>query len=1316
MPALPIRWLHISDLHFDAVDGWERSALLTALLRHLEEFTTDHPIDLVCVTGDIANRGRRGEYDQALRFIKKLCDVLRLDPATHLFLVPGNHDIDRGRITRASAAILGALDDETAISETFADEPTMHLLGARLTDFYDFTGRLLGPARAWRPERPWRVDTLDVRGTTLALLQLNSAWASGTSDDRGRLLVGEPQLRAALDESARATLRLALLHHPVEDLHDVDRDRIGALLTAPGGPEFVLRGHLHADRFEVVRTPDAAALQIAAGAAYTHDRWPKTINIVELDLPRGEGRVRWFRYSDRGRGFWTPDTTTYENARDGTWTFPLPAAISRPTPIATPSTDALQSLVTRLRTVTAAVYGTVRFIGLADRSPKPNVRVEDVFVPLSVQANRVVHERLRLKRSTAELIPLLACKDAARVVVLGDPGSGKTTLCRYLAVALSRGLSDTLALYLPFREYIAAVADGGGDLSIVTYLARVTTTHLSLPLQVDELERLLERGDTVLLLDGLDEVGDPEARVRMRDRVLAFSCRYPCVSMLVTSRIAGYDDAPLPETDPQPFTGFTVQPLSAAAIEQFVTRWYAIQEPTDPIARERGQTDLIAALRAEPAAQALARNPLLLTLIALIHRSEARLPGERARLFEKCVTTLLETWPKVRRREFHDLTLTAQRAALEGIAWHMQERRVAHKTTGQVLLARPRLAVLARNVLVRRGFFRHDDREAPRVVDAWLDHLARETGLLVEQVPGKYAFLHLTLMEYLTACELDRIGPPGPVAWILAFRESAWDEVCLLSVGRNAEEPLFLRALADAMAEHGHWEFLLRCLREEACLDPAVVDRVLDEAKSQSILKDILRFSRRHAARALAWFHAAVHRASESTLLDLLRLAVAVALPHKEVIHALAQRDDPDATARTILGDCWPITSSFPDGDCVGWAWRRLALAPALEWSTRLGWSDITPAAVLAHAAGACSAEPALSVALARAALQFVAHALDTDELPGVHVEPGGHPMFGRVHRPLLVDIEPVSEPTLLGRKHIETGHPIADFLRELPDAAALIEGYAGGTWLGLADCPGWQFISYFGPESHIDIAEQVRAQSPTHYDRWYGANNNDDDDDNNNDEDTSEWLGLGNYTPEKFVVEDIEQLIREQFKTTDIPCPPLAPPDHPDTPTFDLLPRLRAGTLEWTHALLEAMALHTGQSLLAQRLAARAPALPLEHTGELLQARLWLLVHWSAIDTDLPADPTPGQLALYLALGWTQCTTTSRWPDSPRWRDLLGGQPPAHWLPRAHWHLCWLTFDPAAAAHRHALDLALDAGLADPELREVAVHLRSFIPRPGAD
>ncbi|MCP4661862.1 MAG: hypothetical protein GY856_41190, partial [bacterium] len=71
--------------------------------------------------------------------------------------------------------------------------------------------------------------------------------------------------------------------------------------------------------------------------------------------------------------------------------------------------------------------------------------------------------------------------------------------------------------------------------------------------------------------------------------------------------------------------------------------------------------------------------------------------------------------------------------------------------------------------------------------------------------------------------------------------------------------------------------------------------------------------------------------------------------------------------------------------------------------------------------------------------------------------------------------------------------------------------------------------------------------------------------------------------------------------------------------------------------------------------------------------------------------------------------------PSTERWIALLGGKPPAHWLPRSQWHLCWLLHDPNDAGHRRALDETLGEGLADAELPRIAAHLRELFPELDA-
>ncbi len=99
-----------------------------------------------------------------------------------------------------------------------------------------------------------------------------------------------------------------------------------------------------------------------------------------------------------------------------------------------------------------------------------------------------------------------------------------------------------------------------------------------------------------------------------------------------------------------------------------------MQEPNDPQARSRGVADLLEALNVEPRVRALAANPLLATLIALVHRTEAKLPGDRAKLYELIVLTLLETWPRLANRAFAEIDPGLQRTVLEDFALVRKEK------------------------------------------------------------------------------------------------------------------------------------------------------------------------------------------------------------------------------------------------------------------------------------------------------------------------------------------------------------------------------------------------------------------------------------------------------------------------------------------------------------------------------------------------------------------------------------------------------------------------------------------------------------------
>jgi predicted MPP superfamily phosphohydrolase len=107
-----LTWLHLSDLHFRASQAHNSNVVLKALLRDIRERIQKdglHP-DFLAVTGDIAFSGQPAEYALARAFLDDLLAATDL-PRERLFLVPGNHDVNRSLVTLGVKAIGAALTD-----------------------------------------------------------------------------------------------------------------------------------------------------------------------------------------------------------------------------------------------------------------------------------------------------------------------------------------------------------------------------------------------------------------------------------------------------------------------------------------------------------------------------------------------------------------------------------------------------------------------------------------------------------------------------------------------------------------------------------------------------------------------------------------------------------------------------------------------------------------------------------------------------------------------------------------------------------------------------------------------------------------------------------------------------------------------------------------------------------------------------------------------------------------------------------------------------------------------------------------------------
>jgi predicted phosphodiesterase len=317
-----ITWLHLSDLHFRQATAYDENIVLRALLVDVAERGEQEDLrpDFVVVSGDIAFSGQAAEYAMAERFFDDLLATSALGK-DRLFLVPGNHDVDRGAISPLAAAAPDILKNRQAANAFLANDADRARVFERFHSYCDFVNGYLAPNLVFDDTDYFYVKQIRIAEQQIAILGLNSAWLAASDADRNRLLLGERQVRAALDAAAGADLRVAVMHHPFDWLQDFDRVDAEALLC--DGCDFVLHGHMHQVGLLQARGPDSNAFIFAAGACYETREYPNAYNLVRLELGSGRGAIHLRMYSDRRGGFWTQDALNYRNVPDGVYEFCL---------------------------------------------------------------------------------------------------------------------------------------------------------------------------------------------------------------------------------------------------------------------------------------------------------------------------------------------------------------------------------------------------------------------------------------------------------------------------------------------------------------------------------------------------------------------------------------------------------------------------------------------------------------------------------------------------------------------------------------------------------------------------------------------------------------------------------------------------------------------------------------------------------------------------------------------------------------------------------------------------------------------------------
>lgn len=503
-----------------------------------------------------------------------------------------------------------------------------------------------------------------------------------------------------------------------------------------------------------------------------------------------------------------------------------------------PLPEALQHYLDNL----IATHQHLRLQGIRAGSQPLSVSLEKVYVSLTTMDKRAGGSRGEIHGDAGYLTIGAALQSYPRIVIIGDPGSGKTTLLSYLALTYARtlrdhidlvkdrlGLSETenLPILLPLRDLgrhlLEKHPNSGkdGPALLLDYLLEYYQSQ-EIDLPHDFFSAYLEKGKATLLLDGMDEVADPTMRQRVARLIEKFSERYPKCRFIVTSREVGYEGASRIGAQ---FGLAKVRDFTPSEVRQFVRDWTRVVEVTlaqsdapEVLRLADAQAEkLIQAIDTNPRVADLAVNPLLLTVIALVHRYRAQLPERRSELYEEVVEVLLGHWDEAKGLEQAaevagvNMDSGDRRSLLEPVAFWMHERNQREIE----------LDDLRSLLLPTFKSMTSSDGQADKALDDFLRVVNERSGLLIERGIGMYGFAHLTFQEYLAARVLaDR---KDALDFTLKHLTDAWwREVILLQAGylstqgkRRVSELIGVLMNADPKTEpepHHHLLLAAECL------------------------------------------------------------------------------------------------------------------------------------------------------------------------------------------------------------------------------------------------------------------------------------------------------------------------------------------------------------------------------------------------------------------------------------------------------------------------------------------------------------------------
>ncbi|RQV59963.1 metallophosphoesterase [Burkholderia cenocepacia] len=313
-----VRWLHLSDLHF-GLNPHEQKFSAKKIIEHLKEACENggRP-DFIFITGDVANSGKLKEYEIFIdELLSPIIGILGSEFLGNIFIVPGNHDLDRN-VNDGFSKEKFIKTDSPYFYPTDESAKRRNMLVERFSVFCEYS--LCASSKDFLSVNGAFSEERCANDVKVGIVGLNTAWLCDGDGDKESLTPGIPIAREALDRIADTRIKFVLGHHPFDWVHPAHKQPLQTILAAH--QVIYLHGHMHAEFFSKSLNGAGEFLSIQAGAAWQAPeggKWKNGFMWGVADIDVGLVKLKPYHWSFENQCWALDGSRFHENYRNGDW-------------------------------------------------------------------------------------------------------------------------------------------------------------------------------------------------------------------------------------------------------------------------------------------------------------------------------------------------------------------------------------------------------------------------------------------------------------------------------------------------------------------------------------------------------------------------------------------------------------------------------------------------------------------------------------------------------------------------------------------------------------------------------------------------------------------------------------------------------------------------------------------------------------------------------------------------------------------------------------------------------------------------------------